>query len=259
MSNISDLLQHETKDLPPILKFVREPVEDAAASAAAGHYVARDVDYVVVYPRFSAGNNSKFKIAAWKSNMENDVRNNRFRREWMEQALHDYELWSKGQEIPLRGVPIKGWGVISPAQQETLIRLNILTVEDLSACNDEGMRRIGMGAVELKTKAGAWLAQLQDKGPLTQEIAALKNNNALLQANVETLTRQVAELLAQAKAGQGFSPQQVADQVRQETGIAASDILDENTDDLVEQYRSKFGQPPHHRMKRETIERALRE
>lgn len=34
---------------------------------------------------------------------------------------------------------------------------------------------------------------------------------------------------------------------------------DEIADDLSAQYERKFGAPPHHRMKRETIERALRE
>lgn len=34
---------------------------------------------------------------------------------------------------------------------------------------------------------------------------------------------------------------------------------DADTDDLAARYEAKFKAPPHHRMKRETIERALRE
>ncbi len=94
----------------------------------------------------------------------------------------------------MNGTPIRGWGVLSPAQQEAIIHNNVLTVEDLATLNEEGLRRIGMGAVQMKTKASAWVAQLQDKGPLVQEIAAVKSENAVLRTSLESLQRQVASL-----------------------------------------------------------------
>ena len=74
-----------------------------------------------------------------------------------------------------------------------------MTVEDLARINDEGLRRFGIGAADLKNKAIAWLAQLDDKGPLTQEIAALKAENASLKKQVESLTKKV-ETLSKSKA-----------------------------------------------------------
>lgn len=191
----------ERKERPAYVKFETVAVENAAASLAAGHYVGRDVDYALITPPYSK-DVFKVKVEQWKLNMKQDVQNGRMPQEWMDQYLDNYKRWKAGQELPLNGTPIKGWGVISPAQQETLLRMNILTVEDLGGINDEGISRIGMGGHDLKNKANAWLAQLRDKGPLTQEIAAMKAENALLKANVETLTGQVQQLMAQVGATQ---------------------------------------------------------
>ena len=183
-------------DRPAYVRFERVAVEDKVASDAAGHYVARDVDFALVTPPYSK-DIFKAKAAQWLENMRQEVRNGRIPQEWADHYTKAYKSWQDGQEMPLNGTAIRGWGVISPAQQETLIRMNILTVEDLSGINDEGVRRIGMGASELKAKATAWLSQLKDKGPLTQEVAALKSENALLRANLESLEARVAALGAQ--------------------------------------------------------------
>ena len=200
-------------DRPAYVRFERVAVEDKAASDAAGHYVARDVDFALVTPPYSK-DIFKAKAAQWLENMRQEVRNGRIPQDWADHYEKAYKSWSNGQELPLNGTAIRGWGVISPAQQETLIRMNILTVEDLSGINDEGVRRIGMGASELKAKATAWLSQLKDKGPLTQEVAALKSENALLRANLESLEARVAALGAAAASVEPEIP-----------GIGVDDII----------------------------------
>ena len=220
MSNVGDFA--DRKERPAYVRFERIAVEDKAASLREGHYVARDLDMVLITPPYSK-DVFKNKAPQWIENMKQDVQNGRMPQQWMDDYLKAYEHFKRGEEIPLNGTPIKGWGVLSPAQQETLIRMNVLTVEDLAGINDEGVKRVGMGGLDLKNKAQAWLAQLKDKGPITQEMAALKSENLLLKANVETLTGQVQSLAAQVRAAQGFSPQQD----EQGADIGAADILDE--------------------------------
>jgi len=128
--------------------------------------------------------------------------------------------------------------------------MNILTVEDLSQVNMEGLTRIGMGAVDLKNKATGWLSQLNDKGPLTQKIASVMSENEQLKKSVESLQKQVEKLMEHARNGQPAAPVE-------SVGIAAADILDDG--DIVAQYTEKFGKPPHHRMKPENIAAALQE
>lgn len=237
----------ERKERPAYVRFETVAEEDKAASIAQGHYVAKDVDYALITPPYSK-DVFKIKIAQWKQNMEQDVNNGRLPDAWRDQYLKAYEKWKAGQEVPLNGIPIKGWGVISPAQQQTLIAMSVLTVEDLAQINDEGLRRIGMGSVELKAKAKAWLSQLHDKGPLTQENAALKAKVSILEKTVEDMQARLAEM--QERMGRKDEPATAS--------ISADDIIDED-EDPAKRYEKKFGKPPHHRMKPETILKALEE
>jgi hypothetical protein len=60
-----------------------------------------------------------------------------------------------------------------------------------------------MGALEQKRKAIAWLAQALDKGPLTQQIAALQTENDVLKMSLATLTKQVETLMVQTHTPTG--------------------------------------------------------
>jgi hypothetical protein len=215
----------ERKERPAYVRFETIVKEDKAASVTAGHFVGRDVHLALITPPYSK-DIMKYEVPKWIETMKQDVQQGRLPRKWMEDYIQSYDRWKKGLEIPLNGTPIRGWGVISPSQQETLIRQNVLTVEDLALINDEGMRRLGIGAVELRNKAKAWVSQLKSKGPLTQENAALKTERDVLAKQVETLTGQVQALLAAARV-QGMTPhmQPVADQIA--APITASDLMDE--------------------------------
>lgn len=183
----------ERKDRPAYVRFERRPVEDRSASTREGVYRSKDVDYALVTPPYSKDLFEQ-PAADWLEQMRKDAEGGRLPVEWYERYVMAYERWKKGEEMPLNGTPIKGWPVISPAQQKNLIALQILTVEDLAAVNDEGKRRMGMEAQQLQDKAKAWLAQAKDKGPLTMENAALKAENQALKTTVETLEAKVSHL-----------------------------------------------------------------
>ncbi len=210
----------EREDRPAIVRFKRVAVEDKAASLAAGRYVARDVDYALITPPYSK-DIYEVKVDQWLRNLDLDVQNERIPAAWRDMYIKSHEAWKNGQEMPLNGTAIRGWPVISPAQQEMLIRLNILTVEDLAAANDEGLRRIGMGGSELRTKARAWAAQAADKGPLTQQNAALTQMNERLAAQLEAALGRIAALEARI-------PDSPADAAPATESITADDILPES-------------------------------
>jgi len=207
----------DRQDRPAMVRFERVAMEDKAGSLAAGRYISKDVDISMTTPPYSR-DVIRQKATQWLVNLEQDVRNNRIPESWAEQYRDAYRRFQNGQEQPLNGTAIRGWGVISPAQQENLISINVLTVEDLAGINDEGLRRVGMGAMDLKNKAVAWIKQLNDRGPLVQENSALKAQVDLLTANLATVTRQVNELKAQ---------QPPVAVVTREEQISADDILPE--------------------------------
>jgi len=148
------------------------------------------------------------------------VINQRIPREWLEEYKKAYEYWQKGQEMPLNGFPIKGWGIISPAQQETLIKMHVLTVEQLSVINDEGLRRIGMGALDLKNKAEAWLKTLKKAGASTLEISELKADNERMRINISNMENKIAELTKLLKR---FESESVKEEM---PGISLDDLYE---------------------------------
>ena len=212
------------KEIPAHVRFERRPVEDKAATLDTGRYVAKDVDYAIVTAPYSDGKeNLHIKVANWFANMQVDVHAGRLPQAWLDQYKDAYARWQQGQELPVNGTPIKGWGVISPSQQEMLIRRHILTVEELAQINDVGIRAIGMGAIDLRNKAQGLLAQMNDKGALTIEIANFKRENDVQKGQIATLTRQVEELLKQAKRAPAVVPEMVEEIIREE--IAINDVL----------------------------------
>lgn len=238
----------QTKDRPAWVRFEVVEKEDRQRSAAAGYYVGTNVDYALVTPQ---GTKDVFKQEAekWFKQLAVDATQGRIPEAWVEQYKEAYKRWKAGQEIPVNGTPIKGWLRVSPSQQKACLEMGVRTIEDLAALNDEGLRRLGMGAVQLKQVAIAELQAAKDIGPVVRQNAELQQQVAVLTGSLENLQRQVEALMVsrpkEAPTTGALNPD----------AISASDILDE---DLTAQYVAKFGKAPHHRMKPETIREQLK-
>lgn len=183
---------------PAYIEFAAVAKHLPKRSEAEGRYVAVDVDMVTVR-QLGAPDSSIFEVTRWLAQNKQDVTAGRLPREHADYYEKAYRYWKEGQEMPCEGTPIKGWAVISPAQADTIIRFGLRTVEQLATINGEVMQRIGMGAVDIKNKAMAWVAQAQDKGPLTMQMSALQKQNDVLTLNQAKLTEQLQALQAERK------------------------------------------------------------
>lgn len=179
-------IQESDEARPPAVRFERRAVEDPQATLEAGAYRAKDQDFVIVTPPNSR-DRLEHRVDRWFANLEASLKNERIPMEWVERWRKGYDLWCKGQEVPLDGSAIRGWSQLSPAQQETCIRAGYLTIEDLAQVNHEGLNRLGMGSVEMKEKARTWLTAAKDKGQITQKLAQLEKENANLRVEIKTL------------------------------------------------------------------------
>lgn len=180
------------KDMPYVT-FKTETLEDYAASKAKGEPVYIDVDFAKITPPGSRDVHIQ-KVEKWMEQLKQDEQQGRILPQWVQKWKADYALYRQGKEIPLDGTPIRGWKLLSGAQQETLIYHNILTVEALSQINAEAVAAIGMGAIAMKTRAESWLAQNEDKVSGAMQLSALKTDNAILSETVKNLTAKVEEL-----------------------------------------------------------------
>lgn len=189
----------ETKERPAYVRFERKPLEDRAASLAAGQYRTKDVDMVIITPVGTKDEVEKV-VADWLAQSKQQVQEGRLSPEFGEHYAKAYEAWKRGEEIPLDGTPIKTWPVISPAQRQNCIAANVRTVEDLATANGEALTRIGMGGQELRQKAETWLKASSSVGVVVQANAALNARVAGLEAQVKNLQDRNDALVKQLQA-----------------------------------------------------------
>lgn len=207
-----------TKDgKPAYIEFSTVSKQLTKQSEREGRYVAIDEDRVTVR-QIGSNDSTIFKVDTWLAQNDLDVKQGRLNPSFAQHYKEAYKLWKAGQELPVQGTPIKTWPILSPSQVGALLAIHVRTVEDLAGLNDEGLRRVGMGAIDLKQKAQAWLSQAQDKGPLTMEVAALKKENETLKLSLDSLHEKLNALQKQAPTHIDV-PGLAAE-------IAADDILD---------------------------------
>ncbi len=193
---------------PAYVEFGTISKELPRRSKEEGRYVAIDVDIVTVR-QIGATDSVIFEVDRWLRDNEASVSAKRLSPDHARQYASMYARWKAGQEMPVEGTPIKGWAVISPSQQETIIRAGVRTVEDLATMNAEAAGKIGMGAMMIKNRAQAWVAQAQDKGPLTMEMAELKSTNELLRLQMTNwLACNRRRNRAPSQRGKSMSPPQ---------------------------------------------------
>lgn len=231
-------IYEEKEDIPPFIRFERVAEEDKKKTLEAGMVQYKNVDYALITPPYSKDLIRK-RVDRWFDHEEHNVRNGRISRERFELYKKMYESFKKGEEIPIEGTPIKGWQALNPAQQKTVIGARIRTVEELAGCNDEGLRRLGMGGRDLVNKAKSWLNAASSNGKVAMQNAQLIKENEQLKTTVDSLTEKVDYLIAQMEQ--------------------KADNPTFAEDNLEEQYIAKFGKKPHHMMKEETIRQKLEE
>jgi hypothetical protein len=181
----------QTDMRPPYVRFERRPVEDRTKLLQSGRYGFKDVDIACIT---SPGQKDIVERPAqeWLTYLAKQADDGRIPSTWVEHFRKTYDSWQQGQEAPVSGTPIKGWALLSPAQQENVIQANIRSVEDLAAANDSAIGAIGMGGLTYRDKARAWLAESEKQGSTAEQLASLQRDN-------EALKAQVAELLKSAK------------------------------------------------------------
>lgn len=141
------------------------------------------------------------EVSAWFSYLQLQVDQEMMPIEVLNKYKAQYEAWKKKEEIPLEGTPIKGWPLATIGQQDACLRANIRTVEDLANCSSEAIQRIGMGAQELRNRAGKFLEAQNSTAPLAARMASLEASLS----EVLAVNKKLAEENGILKANQGVT------------------------------------------------------
>lgn len=246
----------DREERPPYIRFEQRPVQDKQESIKQGRYIAKDVDFVLITPPYSK-DCVEHKVTTWLQTCRTNVGNGRMPQVWLDNWQNMYEKWKEGQDVPVDGTDIKNWGGASPAQRKNMIGANIRTVEDMAACNDEGLKRLGFGGMELRNKAKAYLQASDDHGPIVEQNAQLIKDNERLTKQVETLVGKVNQLATQVQGqGEGETVELLDPAPAVTRPVDYSTMTDT---EVKEAYTEKFGKKPHYKMKPTTILRHLTE
>ena len=267
--NVGESLDKE--DRPNYVQFETRAVENKVETLKQGHYIGKEIDFVLV--TLPGGRDVyESKVEPWFEKKEQQALNGRLDPEHLSYYKRAYKSWKEGQEIPIEGTPVRGWGVVSPVQEKTILMAGIKTVEDLAASNDESLRRLGMGGRDLVNKAKSWLSSVSDHGKVAMENAALKKDNEILKTTVASLEEKVNYLMQDLEEKQGARAvieSEVIDSPRET--ITADDILPDVTEvpkqiesqpeysraELNTMYREKFNRKANVRMTDESIKQKL--
>lgn len=190
---------------PPYVVFETRAVEDRAASIAQGHYVAKDVIFATV-TRPGSRDSSEFFAEDWLKRMQAQAQAGIIPPTWADGFLARFEAFKRNEALPEEGTPIKGWQLLTPAAQQTILQAGFRTVEELAGAGEAEVQRIGTGAIHFREKARAWLEEGKSKGVSAEKIADLSQKVTDLTETVQRLLDENKELRAKAEAAAGETP-----------------------------------------------------
>lgn len=159
----------------------------------AGESVNIDVDFAIITPPYSR-DSVELVATEWLSQCDLDVKGGRLPPVWRDQWKQAYKSWKEGQEAPVDGTSLKNWSMLSPAQLKNLLHMGMRSVEDVAGMNDEGLRRYGIGGLDLKNKAAAFLKAQTGPAKVASENAALKVKVDQQEKTIESMGEKLAEL-----------------------------------------------------------------
>lgn len=165
------------------VQFFEEAREITFKSAEAGHPVYEMRDYISI----QVPGNELTKVVE----QVEDRHKRRFPQQWA-------HYQNTKQNAPVEGWALKEWTQINAAQLKVLNFHNFFTVEQLAAAADGTINGLGMGYMELKTKAVNALKAAKDASFATQQAAELEKRDA----EIAVLKEQMAQLMeSQPKRG----------------------------------------------------------
>lgn len=187
-NRLNGAIREDPADKGLLVTFSFKAIKNEAKTAAEGRAVFDNVEWI------------KIQIPGSKDSAERKVTENDKRR------FHTrYQEWKVAGEMPVDGIPLKEWPMVSASQIAEFAALNIHTVEQLSAVSDSHLANLGMGGRTLRDKAISYLAQAKDSS-FAMRVA---QENKTLKSELERTQALLAELAAKVSVLSGVAVQSV--------------------------------------------------
>jgi hypothetical protein len=179
-------LQYANKPKRGIVTFFQDTVPNAKKSADAGYPINDLVDKAMLR---NPGSRDETPVKC---------SDEKFLREYGDL----YEQWKKTKEQPVDGLPLEMWPPLPKNLVEDWRYWKVRSVQQLADLTDTACQKMGMGMMEWRKKAQAWLAQAADHAAGQR----LVSENEQLKREVDRLSKQLSDLASRAEAGVVASP-----------------------------------------------------
>ena len=166
-------------------EFYMEAVRDAPASLEAGHPKFKDLPYIMI---MVPGDKASIVRRPVRTGQHPDHDNNRFHNE--------YVAFMQGEKVPLEGLPLSEWPLMTKSQVLELNHFGIKTVEHLAEVTDTNAQKF-LGVFALREKARTYIEASKNDAPFQQlhaEIDARNDQISELTNVVAAMKDELAEL-----------------------------------------------------------------
>lgn len=178
MNQFGETAMESEEDRKLLVTFYMDAVEDPEASAKEGRPMFRDRPMIKI---ITPGSRDEYNAPATRDYQQ------RFPRHWA--------AFKRQQTDPEQGTPLKEIPFLTVAQIKSLEAINCRTLEQLAGMSDVNVGK-GMGLVQLRDRAKAFLAAAQDAAPIT----ALQTKLEERENELETQKRRIEALEAKLEA-----------------------------------------------------------
>ena len=182
---------------PPYITFEARPMEDRQSGISGDKPMYKDVNFIIAQ-QIGSVNTVEKQADEWIADQYQKARVGIIPNEWPKLFEDKYEAWKKGLAAEIDGTPISHWNGISQAQLKNCHNLNIYSVEDIAALNDEAIGVLGMGSLNLKQRAQAFLDT--QKGGTGEELAALRSEVHDKDEAIQRQSERIKQLVSRIEA-----------------------------------------------------------
>lgn len=166
-------MQRQNPDRNLNLRFFSEGVENKAKSLEAGRPIHDQIDYVEI------------NVAGSRDTVVEKMGEAQKKR-----FGPQYEMWKRTQTQPVDGTDLAMVPFLNIAQIKDFKACNVMTLEQLADLSDTNVQKLGMGAVEARKKAQAYMKAAGDSA-FSQRLV---NENEILKRDLAATKQQVVEL-----------------------------------------------------------------
>jgi len=222
------------------VEFFHDKAENKRKTAELGRPIFDDVEKVRI--KFAGDKHNIHVAPAHSPGQMRDEHTNR-RLTYAEQFPEHYAAFKKNEQFVGSGTPLSELSFITVAKKAELEAANIHTAEALAGMDGAFLKKLGMGARELKEQAEAYLAKAAGSSIETR----LAGENAALKDQMASMQAQLLELQSNRAAAPKQEPKAAY------VDVSSSPFADWDADTITAWIVEQGGEKPHHKCSLETL------